>query len=350
MVTSKFFFGGAMDWNWFFSTLSQSAAATTGIFGAFIITKIFTNQTVFLEKKNRLKVLLAQAKKISSAAADCDITWYSDTVNKAAYKKIKKIAEDEIDWTDPVKIDDDALIFFKENQKFSMFTPQEEIDSEVRNILTAVCIANLKEFQRREEEARLKAEREKKQKEQLDKLVISPDALTLTDAVLLSNRNFAIPRIPLSLPTYKIPDITPHILLDSTLSEITRAYSDAKHHAALTTDFLDSIKGNPESPNLISYSLVFVIMIFIIGVIYPMSFMPVETGKGPELDFSISAISTVLFSFKGFLLTSVTFFFMVVMVIFAQANRSMKYSETDIKSLEKYTDVKGYSEYFVYFK
>jgi len=34
-----------MDWNWYFAALSQSAAAIGGIFGAFIITKVLTNQT-----------------------------------------------------------------------------------------------------------------------------------------------------------------------------------------------------------------------------------------------------------------------------------------------------------------
>lgn len=51
------------DWNWFFSSLSQSAAAIVGIFGAFIITKIFSNQTAFSEKTAKLNNYLIEAKK-----------------------------------------------------------------------------------------------------------------------------------------------------------------------------------------------------------------------------------------------------------------------------------------------
>lgn len=341
-----------MDWNWFFSTLSQSAAATTGIFGAFIITKIFTNQAVFLEKKSRLKMLLAQAKKISSAAADCDMAWYNETINKEAYKDIKELATDKINWTNPEQISETAVTFFKEKQKFSMFTPQKEIDYEIRKILTNICLENLAKAKMEEEATRLKAERVKRQQEHPDRIGSALNGLgfTIAEAIRAHPGGPGSLKTPSMFTGYKIPEITPHILLDSTLSEITRVYSDAKHHAALITDFLDSIKGNPESPNLISYSLVFVILIFIIGVIYPMSFMPMEAGKGPELDFSIGAILAVLFSFKGFLLTSVTIFFMVVMGIFAQANRSMKYSEPDIESLNKFIDTNEYSKYFKYFK
>lgn len=60
-----------MDWNWFFSSLAQSAASITGILGAFIIAKISSTQTDFSEKKKSLKELLAVAEKIK---ADVDAT------------------------------------------------------------------------------------------------------------------------------------------------------------------------------------------------------------------------------------------------------------------------------------
>jgi hypothetical protein len=59
------------DWKWFFSYLSQSAAAIVGIFGAFIITQTFSNQTSFSEKKFKTKQLLIQARKISDNANSC---------------------------------------------------------------------------------------------------------------------------------------------------------------------------------------------------------------------------------------------------------------------------------------
>lgn len=64
-----------MDWNWFFSSLAQSAAAIVGVFGAFIITKILSNQTTFSEKKNRLKELIAKAEKIKVEADELDFGW-----------------------------------------------------------------------------------------------------------------------------------------------------------------------------------------------------------------------------------------------------------------------------------
>jgi hypothetical protein len=46
-----------MDWNWFFSAVSQSAAAIVGIFAAFIITAIIKNQTEFHRKRDRIQEL-----------------------------------------------------------------------------------------------------------------------------------------------------------------------------------------------------------------------------------------------------------------------------------------------------
>jgi len=75
-----------MDWNWFFSSLSQSAAAIVGIFGAFIITKIFSNQTLFLAKKSKLRDLLVQAQRISDNANSFNVGWYNDNFNKSGYR------------------------------------------------------------------------------------------------------------------------------------------------------------------------------------------------------------------------------------------------------------------------
>lgn len=46
-----------MDWNYFYSSLALSVAALVGIFSAFIITKVISNQSEF-EKKCRRPINL----------------------------------------------------------------------------------------------------------------------------------------------------------------------------------------------------------------------------------------------------------------------------------------------------
>lgn len=53
-----------MDWNWFFSSLAQSVAAIVAIFAAFIITTIVNNRATCLRKKSRMKELLADSQHL----------------------------------------------------------------------------------------------------------------------------------------------------------------------------------------------------------------------------------------------------------------------------------------------
>lgn len=64
-----------MDWNWFFSSLAQSSAAIVGIFGAFIITKVLSNQVSFQEKTARGKTLVADASRLQHRAKNLPFNW-----------------------------------------------------------------------------------------------------------------------------------------------------------------------------------------------------------------------------------------------------------------------------------
>lgn len=50
----------ALDWNWFFSSVAQSAAAMVGVIAAFLIAKVLSNQAAFHLKRDELPKLLAE--------------------------------------------------------------------------------------------------------------------------------------------------------------------------------------------------------------------------------------------------------------------------------------------------
>jgi|SRR5438270_11518246 len=87
--------GGAVDWNWFFSSLAQSVAALVGIFAAFIITKIINNQGEFQRKNARLKELLSLSAKFRDALSDRSFDWYNERRLEYALERIEWIAPDE---------------------------------------------------------------------------------------------------------------------------------------------------------------------------------------------------------------------------------------------------------------
>lgn len=58
--------GFELDWNWFFSAIAQSSAAITGIFSAFIISKIINNQSSFLKSNNLFIFYENEAKRLKN--------------------------------------------------------------------------------------------------------------------------------------------------------------------------------------------------------------------------------------------------------------------------------------------
>ena len=88
-----------MDWNWFYSSLAQSAAAIVGIFGAFIITKILSNQATFSQKANRCREVLTQCQRVVDAASNLSINWYNKHTNSGELRRVQDLLEDSEELT-----------------------------------------------------------------------------------------------------------------------------------------------------------------------------------------------------------------------------------------------------------
>lgn len=265
-----------LDWNWFFSSLSQSTAAIVGIFGAFIITKILSNQVAFLEKSNRLKELIANAQKIVDNTDALHFRWYN------AYKLYEQIARMSYE---EIKDMDAKQIYNKYD--FSIYSEKsfviDEIEKELEKLKTEHSI-----------------------------------------------------RQPINDEKYN--------KLEKEEYSIDREIRNAKHHIRLISNFLDSVYGNPESSPQIRYVLILTLVLFFAGVIYPLSFMPMD--KPAVFDLSIDAFFQLFQSLKGLLLLAVSIIFTVIVVIFYRMNEIMKYSSEDLQQLELFSKLGSYSKYF----
>ena len=325
-----------LDWNWFFSSLSQSAAAIVGIFGAFIITKIFSNQTVFTEKRNILKHLLIQAKKISETANSYNIKWYNDHYNKMEFRAFHEHLDKLIDTGETIHAVTDTFLdnYIIEN-KFSKYSEKEDLKKELQFIATSVFEEHDRELERLRAADRAQAEIQKG----------GLGALAGMSAFMHNMTNLTHQNPTKSLfGNYDIIGTTPWEMVHKLRNDLEASYREAKHHTRLTSNFLESIEGNPESPNQISYALVLVLIIFFIGVIYPLSFMP--AGAPPVLDFSASTAIEALLSFKGFLLTAISLAFTIIVAVFFTTNIRMKYPEKEIENLRKFKKTTTYCTYF----
>ncbi|GLT15389.1 hypothetical protein [Vibrio algivorus] len=298
-----------MDWNWFFSSLSQSSAAIVGIFGAFIITKILSNQSTYSEKVHKCRDTLTKCRRAVDAADGLYFRWYNKHTNNRQYEKLEELFEDE-DYLSPEQYFDQL--------NFSDFSPREEILERI-----SLAIERHKTM--------LDAEREALRQRAASYQKLNPGFAYLEPA-------------PQKLPNFSSLNMDLIENLQKERDAIDSVAREARHHMRLASDMLDSIKGNPESSPQITYALILVTMLFFLGVVYPLSFMPVN----PEGSFNISLDNffPVLFSLKGAFLSSLSAIFGAVLVMFFWLNISLKHPQETIEKLESYTKISSYSEYF----
>ena len=313
------------DWNWFFSSLSQSAAAIVGIFGAFIITKIFSNQSIYTEKTNRLKLILIQARKISDKANTHNTSWYNKTLNKIAYGSFKRDLLDKFPDIECESDNTDAAIKeYIKSSKFSIYSEPSEIVVKLKDLVKEYCEYNKA---RKIEEANSHKMQRAFQLGDTIKFIDSPPSK--------SHMEFTV------LPSFTSP---PWDKLRKVEEGLAESYLEAKHHARVVSDFLDSIKGNPESPPQITHALILVLFLFFMGVIYPLSFMP--ASNSPTLGFSFELITQHIISLKGFFLITISIAFTTIVLLFFNTNIKMKYPPNTVKKLEDLALPKNYCESF----
>lgn len=298
-----------MDWNWFFSSFAQSSAAIVGIFGAFLITKILNNQALFSQKNSRAKDVIVECKRVIDLSKNRYFNWYNKHKNKEEYEKLIEMLKEGSDLS--------ATEFYSE-LNFSIFTPKDDIVQKIQ-----IIINNYEEEKRKKEE-------ELRQR-----------------ASIYAARNLG--RIYAESMPYEIRLPTNVNLIGELNKErelIDKTLGDVKHHIRMAQNMINEISGNPECSSLITKMLVFVGFLFFFGVIYPLSFLPVNIGKDISLSFDFYVIISNFFSMKGFFLILLSIVFYSILITFFLLNIKLKYSNELISELMECEKLSSYSEYF----
>ncbi len=301
-----------MDYNWFFSSLSQSAAAIVGIFSAFIITKIINHQQEFFRNNSKIEDLELQSKKLVDALKIRYFDWYNKKILERFLDKI----EEEVRKENSILSEE----YYLSKYDFPVFLEKGAIVTSVQKKLS-----ELKDELKLEEEKRL---------EEIKKYKPDPFFPSLS--------------IPLLSPLYslRIPKISIASVEDQIIEErefINQLINEVYHNINVICAFKDQIMKNPEYSNLITFSIIAVILMFHVGVIYPLSVMPLAINSTVIISFNI--FWSNLFSLKGFLLSVVSTIFTGIMLIFLLINSKLKYKIADIKRLDYYSKFGNYSKY-----
>lgn len=96
--------------------------------------------------------------------------------------------------------------------------------------------------------------------------------------------------------------------------------------------------------NLITISIIASSLLFVLGVIYPLSFIPKVIGE--DINITFRAFFDVLFSIKGFFLSLLAFVFLSLMLAFLYINVTLRFDSEVISELEGYMNISAYSECF----
>lgn len=291
-----------IDWNWFFSSFSQSAAALLGIIGAFIISRL-----IGIDEKTHI---------LSSDFEDL----------KIAYNKIKdSFSIRKYSWVNStfVKYDDD-IIKQIQNREFEGLSENEILKKiyEQDNRLYKDDQSILSSFNKLYEEYKPKEEPKRKIGE-----------------IYVVNNPLPIMNFPPNGTWDKIGDerdlINKH-LIDA--SELIRKFK--KH--------LDSLGNFESSLNTIKIIVWILIISFPLTVIYPLHFLPIEIGKLPTLSYDLWLIVKELVTLKNILL--IIFLIAVegifVYFLFLVNQIELKLSNLKQEHLEEFRDINSYCDYY----
>lgn len=281
-----------MDWNIFFSTVSQTSGAIIGIFSAFIITKIVNNETEY--KKNYLQLMryIANSYKLVNEAHHIAFNWYNRRKFEDALEDIKYELKHN------PEVEKDSAINYYKRFNFSRYENRKNVIDNIE-----------KEIPRLLKEAREP----------------SPPPWETIKPIATQIRN------DLSNEGEKIDDL----------------YIKINHQILLVNNFSGFLKQQTESSRLISISIIFTLILFYTGVIYPLSFLPVETNN---INLSFIAFFDILFSLRGLMLFILSSIFTGLMIVFFIRNNNLIYDKKDIDKLNEYSNIANYSTYLKKFE
>lgn len=273
-----------MDWNWFFAALAQSTAAIVGLFGAFIVTKILSNQATYKRNLQRGRELVREAYRLQDLASNRRFDWYNREKRVQAFEKLDNLMRDGDGSRRPGE--------YYEELAFSPYDADEE----------AIL-----------EEIGWRLQREPPRHDVLMDIT-GPAELQLSQRVRQEG------------------------------DEIAVLLTDVQHHRREVAFFLREIKSDPQSSGLISFSIAAVLVLFYVGVIYPLGFLPLAPTQ--TISVNLSAVPDAVLSFRGLLLGVVALVFSAMMGHFLRINRRLRYSEGVRDRLNELMDLGFYSSYF----
>jgi len=274
-----------VDWNWFYSAVAQSTAAIVAIFGGFVATQIISNRTKFQERCGEIKDCIRTCLRITQEGETAGFPFIIANSRQGGLHSVEmRIYKDE-----PVNNTE----HYYRTGNFSVFDDRQLILQKINEL-----IENHKN---------------------------NPNN-PLTRIGVLSGEGAATRH---------------HNDKKEAEDSINNFIISVNTQSALARTLAAEVENNPYSSRMVTAAIVGIIVLFFVGVIYPLSFMPSDG----EPNLSIPAFWDILFSLRGALLSVISIIFTSIMLVFLLINVRLKFSQEDIAELNHYSMPTRYSAY-----
>lgn len=289
------------DWNWFFSSFCQSAAALIGIIGAFIISRLLGISEKINSTISEFDNLKIDYNKILLNINNCHFYWYT-----------KMHVRYNSDLHDQIKNGD-----FDNLNREEILNKIYDLNSHLFKIDEAV----IESFE--------KAYKEYK-----------PKYTELSNGLSVKNSSFA--------GTFDIP---PKELWDNLSEEKSSIDKLEIESRTLIQHFernLQNLSAFDDSIKPLKFIVILLLIAFPFTVIYPLHFMPMATNTNPEIIYNLFEIFHSIFNFKSALLF--LFFISIESIfwyfLFITNQLSLKLISAKENNSEDLRTLENYSEHF----
>lgn len=304
------------DWDWFFSSLAQSAAAIVAIFAGFIISKILANQAAHQAAIDEMTRLRTEAERLRDEAGGLYLNWYSERKTEFAVEEVRDLLSDPDKapaegWTTDTLMDRVRMSEFR-------------LPAENRRVIAELLDAHMEEQETR-----------RKERDSARKLSPLLGLSGFASSAYAERQTIFVPR-PWNT---KLRDE-----VQTELENIDTVRRKVRHHIRVISDCLAASGRTAANQHAMRYWLSLVAVLFLAGVIYPLSFLP--SPKAPELALTWNALSASLWSLRGILLVLVSAAFLAVVGVFARINEQSRQPVELVGKLKCFSKLGSYTEAF----
>ncbi len=284
-----------MDWNSFFSTVSQASASMIGVLLAFLVSRIISESSDYDRLEYDGQALIDESADLKTRIQSMNFDWH----DKRSYEEYDF---DEV-LADLISLDntsDEVKIDFLKRELPRIYYPEKFVRS--LNIKINAAIKASQQSARQ-----------------------SSTAIGIS-AFQISVRSISMP--PNTMLLQRLREF------EDGFEDITfRVQSVIRRHKSLRR----ALQRNIIDMNGLSRSLLLLAPVVLLTVIYPLHFLPVPTGHAPSMTTNYAVIRDLVLSIKGFFLIILAFLSVGLLVFLSFfCRRHVSVYHTRIRAINEY--------------